>query len=317
MNAIPLDIPPDRAHRRRVALTSVSALATLARFATLGLPAGCAAQDDEPPPPEYRSTYYRIDRIDVPQTTDEALDAGLDLNGDGTRDNAGGNALAGLQSLIETAGDRLPGSIQAGLDSGRVDWIIEIGRDTVMPGRAAAAMHAAADSDQDGVYEIADGLALGGHGREDGDLVRTDSGRGRLPASFLADVIGDWPVTWVNGIAVGVSMVERSGDGVEGRIGFATRGDFAPVVAGPLAEFMTERLQAGTLVYAADMDADHDGIISEEEFLASPLTQALLGPDLDLLDEDVDPPVLDPDRDGSIDSMSVGFRVHATAVDVE
>jgi hypothetical protein len=295
-----------RAHRRIFPLTSMSALAAIVGFATLAVLAGCETEDEPAPPPDYRSTYYRIDRIDLPQTTEEALDASLDLDGDGSTDNAGGNALVVLQSVIETAGERLPLTVQAGLDGGRVDWIVEIGRDTVVPGRAAAALHAGADSDQDGVYEIADGLALAGHGSEDGDAVRTGAGRGRVPASFLADVIGDWPVTWVNGIALAVSLRQPSTDEVEGLIGFATRGDFGPVVAGPLAELMTERLQAGTLVLAADMDADHDGIITEEEFLDSPLSQALLGPDVDLLDDD-----------GSVDSMSAGFRVHASAVDVE
>lgn len=301
-------------------LTRMSALAAIGAFATL-LPAlaGCAADDEpEPPvPPDYRSTYYRIDRIEVPQSSEEAEAAGLDLDGDGQADNAGGNALAVFQALIETAGEELPRSVQTGLDAGRVDWIIEIGRDTVLPGRAAAALHRAAAGDRDGSYQIGDGVALVGDGRDDGDLLRTDSGDGVVPAAFLADVIGDWPVTWVNGIAVAVALRAPSDGELEGRIAFATRGDFAPVVAGPLAAFMTERLQAGTLEYAADMDADDDGVISEEEFLASDLTQALLGPDVDLLDEDSDPPAFDPGQDGAIDSMSAGFRVHATAVDLE
>lgn len=294
----------------------MSVLAAVSAFATL---AGCAADDERepPPPPEYRSTHYRIDRIELPQSSQEAFDAGLDLDGDGEADNAGGNALAVLQTLIETAGEELPLSVQAGLDGGRVDWIVEIGRDTILPERAAAALHAAADSDRDFSYEIADGVGLVGDGRDQGDAVVTHAGHGRVPASFLADVNGDWPVTWVNGIAVALAVHELAGGELEGRIGFATRGDFAPVVAGPLAEFMTERLQAGTLVYAADMDADRDGVITEEEFLASPLAQALLGPDVDLLDEDSDPATFAPGQDGALDSMSAGFRVHATAIDVE
>ena len=298
----------------------MSALAAVGLFATLfaALP-GCAAEDEPETavPPDYRSTYYRIDRIEVPQSSDEAAEAGLDLDGDGEADNGGGNALAVFQTLIETAGEELPLSVQAGLEGGRVDWIIEIGRDTVLPGRAAAALHAARPGDRDGTFRVADGVELVGDGRDDGDRVRTRWGHGRVPASFLADVIGDWPVTWVNGVAVGVSVAEQSDGGLEGRIGFATRGDFAPVVAGPLAAFMTERLQAGTLVYAAYMDADRDGVISEAEFLASDLTQALLGPDLDLMDEDSDPPTFDPGQDGAVDSMSAGLRVHAVAVDLE
>jgi hypothetical protein len=282
----------------------MSALLAIGAFAAL---AGCAADDDPEPdvPPDYRSTYYRIDRIELPQSSAEADEAALDLDGDGEVDNAGGNALAVFQVLIETAGEQLPVSVQDGLDSGRVDWIIEIGRDDIIPGRAAAALHRAADADGDARYEIDDGVELVGNGRDDGDRLRTRAGRGVVPAAFLADVIGDWPVTWVNGVALALEM-RASGAELAGRIAFATRRDFGPVVAGPLAAFMTERLQAGTLVYAADMDTDGDLVITEEEFLASPLTQALLGPDLDLVDDD-----------GALDSMSAGFRVHATAVDVE
>lgn len=286
-------------------VTRMSALLAIGAFAAL---AGCAADDDPEPdvPPDYRSTYYRIDRIELPQSSAEADEAALDLDGDGEVDNAGGNALAVFQVLIETAGERLPISVQDGLDSGRVDWIIEIGRDTVIPGRAAAALHRAADADRDARYEIADGVELVGDGRDDGDRFRTRAGRGVVPAAFLADVIGDWPVTWVNGVAVALEMRSPPGGELAGRIAFATRRDFGPVVAGPLAAFMTERLQAGTLVYAADMDTDGDLVITEEEFLASPLTRSLLGPDLDLVDDD-----------GALDSMSAGFRVHATAVDLE
>lgn len=294
----------------------MSALPAIAWFATL---AGCAMEDEsEPPvPAEYRSTYYRIDRIELPQSAEESSRAALDLDGDGALDNVGGNALASFQSVIETAGEELPRAVQAGLDGGRVDWIIEVGRDTVLPGRAAAALHTGADSDRDGFYQITDGAALVGDGRADGDLVRTHAGDGVVPASFLADPIGDWPVVWVTGIGVALAVRAPLDGELEGRIGFATRADFGPVIAGPLAAFMTERLQAGTLVYAADMDADRDGVITEEEFLASPITQVLLNPDLDLLDEDRDPPVFDPDQDGVIDSMSAGFRIHAVAVDLE
>ena len=285
-------------------MSALAAFGCLAALATLG---GCALDDEgEPPvPPEYRSTYYRIDRIDLPQGAQDADAAALDLDDDGEVDNVGGNALASFQAVIETAGERLPLAVDAGLDGGRVDWILEVGHDSVLPGRAAAALHAAADSDRDLLYEITDGIALVGDGRQDGDLLRTRAGDGRIPASFLADVNGDWPVTWVNGIAVALAMREQPGGELEGRLGFATRGDFGPVIAGPLAEFMTERLQAGTLVYAAEMDADRDGIITEEEFLADELTRILLNPDLDL------------DHDGGFESMSAGFRVHATPVDVE
>jgi hypothetical protein len=289
-------------------MTRMSARAALGWFAALAaLAGGCALDHEEEPPvpPDYRSSWYRIDRIDLPKGADEADAAALDLDGDDTPDNVGGNALASFQAVIETAGERLPVSVDEGLAGGRVDWIIEVGRDIVLPGRAAAALHSGSDDDGDGRYQMVDGIELVGDGSQDGDLVRTSGGDGRIPASFLADVNGDWPVTWVNGFAVGLVMRERSAGELEGRIGFATRGDFGPVIAGPLAEFMTERLQAGTLVYAADMDADQDGIISEEEFLADPLTQILLNPDLDL------------DDDGAIESMSAGFRVHATEVVLE
>lgn len=290
-------------------MTPMSALAAISGFAALAaLASGCALdhEEDPPVPPDYTSAWYRIDRIELPQGAEEADAAGLDLDGDETPDNVGGNALASFQAVIETAGERLPASVEAGLAGGRVDWIVEIGRDRVLPGRAAAALHTGSDDDGDGRYQIADGIGLVGGGSQDGDQVRTSGGDGRIPASFLADVNGDWPVTWVNGFAVGLAVRERSGgDELEGRIGFATRGDFGPVIAGPLAEFMTERLQAGTLVYAADMDSDRDGIISEEEFLADPLTQILLDPDLDI------------DDDGAIESMSAGFRVHAVAIDLE
>lgn len=297
-------------------MTPMSALPAIAWFATL---AGCAIEDESGPPvpPEYRSTYYRIDRIELPQSAEESARAALDLDGDGAVDNVGGNALASFQAAIETAGEALPLAVQTGLDGGRVDWIIEVGKDTVLSGRAAAALHTGADSDGDGVYQIIDGVALVGDGRADGDLVRTHAGDGVIPASFLADAIGDWPVVWVTGIGVALAVRAPLDGELEGRIGFATRADFAPVIAGPLAAFMTERLQAGTLVWAADMDADRDGVITEEEFLASPITKALLNPDLDLLDEDRDPPAFDPDQDGVIDSMSAGFRIHAVAVDLE
>lgn len=272
---------------------------TLAAFIAIAITAGAcdpqpgddAAGADPAPPPE--AELYRIDRLEVPASYQELEQAGLDIDGDGAADDAAGGILVVLMQQFGSARTQLPESIARRLDADppEVDWLLELDRDPDTGEVVSVELRRGADKGGGGRYEVPDLLG---------------AGPSQAPASLLGDVLGTSEVTWLDATPVVARVVRDTDGGVTGRIGFGLSPDRAArAVAVPMARFLTDRLEAGALVYSADMDADGDGVITPDEFLRFDLTRSLFAPDLDL----------DPAVSGN-DTLSAGFRIHATPVGI-
>jgi hypothetical protein len=210
-------------------------------------------------------TYFRIDRVDLPEHFGDGAQMGVDLDGDGTVDNAVGDVLAGLVAAnpeIAPMGAKLSARV-----TGDVTWELAV------------------SSCDDGTQHI----ELGNSGGED-----------TVPLSLLGDPSGAYaPVAWgrVAHLVADVGIADGTADGV---IGFGIPvPDAGPALVAPFAAYLTRELAAGTSPYAAEVDANHDGVVTADEVLATPLGATLLMPDLTI--------------DGS-GYLSAGIHVHATRV---
>ena len=274
-------------------LTLVASIAIAITATACDPPPADDAAGGVAPAPE--PELYRIDRIDVPTTYQELDQAGLDIDGDGFPDDAAGSILVVLMQHFDSARTQLPDSIarRLGGPSTDVNWLLELDRDPETGEVASVALRRGHDTDGDGRYQVPDLL----------------SGRpSTVPATLLGDVLGTSDISWLDATAV-AARVTRDTDGaggVSGRIGFGLAPDRAAwAVAKPMARFLTERLQADALVYSATMDADSDGIITPDEFLHFSLIASLFAPDVDL------------NPDPGNDTLSAGFRIHASPVGLE
>jgi hypothetical protein len=219
---------------------------------------------------------YRIHEVTLPRTFDDVRRVAFDLDQNGTLDNAAGTTLMSFFMNFDGAGDLLPELVNQALADERVSWYIAVKRD-VAAGRAEV-------------------MAVYGTDADAGDAV---------PGTLFADVIGDWPVTWMatTGIA---GEVAADGASLSGRLGFALPQSALHALAEPMARYFTEKLQAGELVMTALMDADEDGVITVDEFLDHQLVKQLLAPDVDLLA-----------ADGHLDSWSAAFDIHGVAAGLD
>lgn len=271
----------------------------------LTLVVACARDDADPAEPtcdeviEYRA--YRITGLELPTTASAANAMGLNLDEDqsGRPDNAAGSLYWTLLSNFSTAADQLPASLETALN-GPVAWILVVGTCADVDSTYAE-VTLARGTPVDGGFAI--GPAVPAFGTRAGDVVAATRGEGIAPASTLADVLGTHDAVWMSADAFAVDMT-LDADGVIGRLGFALSDGYQHVVALPLADYFTSRLQAGTSEFAATMDTDGDDVVSEEELLASELMIALLLPDLDL------------DEDGERDHFSVSLAFRAERVDL-
>ena len=209
--------------------------------------------------------YYRVDSVLVPEQPGDGGKYGVDLDGDGTVDNAIGTLLGSIVSTNADIGVMSP-KIDARLGSD-VTWLVAVA------------------SCDDGTQHV----SLG------------DSGGGdAAPLSILVDPLGDYaPVAWVraDGLVAHVAIADQTIDGV---VGFALpMPDAARALAAPTARYLSKELAAGSSPIAAKIDANHDGVVTPEELIASELGKILLVPDL---------------QQGA--ALSVGLHVHATRVDL-
>lgn len=219
---------------------------------------------------------YRIHEVRLPRTFDDVRRVAFDLDGNGTLDNAAGSTLVSFFMNFESAADALPRLVNQALADERVSWYVAVNRDG-----------------QSGRSQV---TAMYGSDADAGDAV---------PGTLFADVIGDWPVTWMatTGIA---GEVTADGTSLAGRLGFALPRSALVGIAEPMARYFSEELAAGELDMTALMDADHDGVITVEEFLDYELVQQLLAPDVDLIG-----------TDRQVDSWSAAFEVRAAAAGLD
>jgi hypothetical protein len=238
------------------------------------LAGGCATADES----ELLggTEVYRIHQVTMPRTFGDVRRVAFDLDQNGTLDNAAGTTLMSFFMNFDGAGDALAGMVNQALEEERVTWYIAVRRD-VAAGRAEV-------------------MAVYGTDADAGDAV---------PGTLFSDIIGDWPVTWMatTGIAGEVSV---DGGSLTGRLGFALPKSAIAQLAEPMAAWFTEELQAGHLQMTALMDADADGVITVDEFLAHELVAQLLAPDVDLVA-----------GDRQLDSWSAAFEIRGVAAGLD
>ena len=210
-------------------------------------------------------TYFRIDRVSLPEKPGDGAADGVDLNGDGEPDNAIGNVIGAIVSAnpdIGSISDKATARMAAD-----VTWELSI---------------ATCD---DGTQHV----ELGNSG-----------GLDTVPLSIVADPSGSFgPVAWgkVAHVVADVGMADGTVDGI---VGFAIpMPDAGPALVAPFAAYLSRELAAGASPIAAELDADHDGIVTPDELLASDLGTTLLMPDLTI--------------DGAR-YLSAGLRIHGTRV---
>lgn len=288
-------------------------------FASLGILAGqtlAGCSDDQAAAgpivcaaPEV--TAYRIDHIDLPMTSTDARDQGLDIVGDGTVDNAGGALLAQLIANFWEPQVWLPEHLQAALDDGRVTWIVTTsscpGTDQV----SVTLQRAVVDA---GGFRLAPDDARPAVGVRQGAHLVARDGAAVAPVSTLVDVLGSEPVVWVGGDGLAVDVQVQADGTLAGRLGLGLQPEHELVIARPLAAFFTYRLAEGGSELARALDVDHDGTVTVEEFLESQLMSVLLGVDVDLFDCETGTCEYAPDVDQVADRYSFGLRFHAVPV---
>jgi hypothetical protein len=193
-------------------------------------------------------TYFRIDRVTLPEAPGGAEAVGLDLNGDGVVDNAIGNVLG---AIVSTNPDI--GSISAKASArvaGDVTWELALSQC------------------DDGTQHV----ELGNSG-----------GLDTVPLTIVSDPSGTFgPVAWVRAdhLVAHVAMADQTVDGV---VGFTLpMPEAGPALVAPFAAYLSRELAAGTSPIAAELDKDHDGTVTPAELLASDLGTTLLMPDMTL-----------------------------------
>ena len=243
------------------------ALAGVVTVAAAGCASGGPAREDTD-----TAEIYRINEVIIPTTFEEVRTMSFDLDDDGRTDNAAGSALMQLFATFTGAAETLPANINKAIGDGVVTWYIALDRDEETGATAVSLF---------------------------GDEMAGDA----APGTVFADMQGDWPVTWIPARGT-VGSLSVAADGMlSGNVGFAMPAESAITLAAPMAQYFTERLQAGTLKMTASMDVNDDGVISTDELMDWELTAALLQPDVDLTGDD-----------GVADNWSVGVGVRAFPV---
>lgn len=171
---------------------------------------------------------------------------GVDLDGDGTIDDAFGVMMAAVRQNNPDLGDL---DAQATARLADHTWLV------------------GAASCDDGTTRI----SLGQSG-----------GRDEAPVSLLADPIGTFvPVMWVRADHAS-GMVAAGPDAIDGAIGFAIpMPDAVDPLLAPYAAYLTAQLQGGTSPFAELVDTDGDGTVTVAELLANQVIAPFVKPDLD------------------------------------
>lgn len=209
---------------------------------------------------------YRIDRVELPRSSAQVRELGLDLDRDdrAVPDNQLGMLIGVLDAALhfnagEATSDRL---------AGEVAWDLAVracgDREVVSLGRP----------------ESLDEVQLVGAGGA-GVLSARGAG-GEVPLSLLFDpeaVVAD--PGWLPGMAAAIELVrEADGTGISARFGIALDADavfeaFVP----PVARFL-ETHEIEDPVVMQHLDRNRDGSITAEELRASTVVRSLLAPDL-------------------------------------
>jgi hypothetical protein len=194
--------------------------------------------------------YYRVDHVDLPESSKAELELGLDLDGDGNVDDAYGSALTAFGTHDSYAPPMSrPASARLAAD---VTWEVAV------------------STCDDGTQHVELGNSGGGD---------------TIPVTLLADPSGEFaPVVWsrVSGLVARVGEADGAFDAV---VGFGIpMPDDQMAFAMPLAAFFTGELAAeGPSSFASLFDRDpQDGVVTPQEVLNNSLFETVLEPDLTL-----------------------------------
>lgn len=268
----------------------------------------CTEPSDEgsEPPPSCTAAAYRIEEVALAQTWGDAVQRGLDLDGDGDVDNKLGSLNATLTQLY---GDWHPEAAIATLLEGDTAWLVRTER-CAGSRRVAVSVGVGVDGDGDGAVEVAD---WGGPAIGEGNEAR--GGVGFVPVGRLGDGAGGGLAAgWSPELGLAIAMGPRR-DELTATIGFGV--EITDELLAPVAGFLSAALASGDSRFADGIDLDRDGKVSVVELRQAPAVRALLAGDLDLTVPCAGGECYQPGSDGVLDRISLGFGVVARPVAVE
>lgn len=317
------------------------ALAALA-IATTGCGVYFGDDDDDPDPtqntchpnnptidPGAVADHYIIDTIDIPSTSSEAVELGLDLDGDdqGRVDNAIGQILSVFSS--QGGGYDLDAEQKALIDSGDILHLLEVRATSLTTAlRVGVTLMHGLDTDGDPSDNL-DGSesfaidAAKGQGTMYG-CVQTgqlDVRRGTVPIAITFPGLGEPFI--VDAVAARIEATVNA-TSMSGKLaGAVTEQDVDQKVLPVLAEGLNRVIARDCTDCVCDgfgeivvdlFDDDDDCQVSDEELRNDSLIGALFAPDLDLFDSAGN---YAPNQDGVEDSLSIGVGFTAVGAAVQ
>jgi hypothetical protein len=312
-------------HPEGLAVRKLSMLLSLALIATSPVAAQVAQAKPKPHHSHHHHGHkavkhgYVFDHIDVPTSSTQARDMGLDLNGDGTTDNRLGQFFA----VLAGQGFDIQGTVDDAVRSGAFVTLLSVQTRSL---KKAKGVKLRLFRGMPVVNPVFGGGSFG---------VDTSVPRSQLKAKIKAHVLVPDPGPMTIGIpSFAATRPAVTYDLREGRI-LATCGStscvggrivggipteeidqrFVPELGAALRAIVTrdcpttppDACPPGTTGETAlnVFDSNHDGVISDQEIRDSPLIKSLLAPDLDLVG-----------GDGVADSLSVGLGFTAASADI-
>jgi hypothetical protein len=263
---------------------------------------------------------YVIDSITLPSTVSEAIDFGLDLDGDaeGRPDNALGQIFSALSGAgIVDANEKTTEA----LATGKMLHLIDVQTTSMTDAMGVGALVFLGDDLDDNPDDNFTGseqidVRLAGATRTmvgmigSGELI---AGPGQMPAELVLPGVPEPFAVQLEGARIYVSI---TGDRLQGTLAGAIREEdidtaILPVILEGVAVSI-ERDCVGTVcedntngdVFLELFDGNQDGDVTLEELRSSSLINALFRPDVDLFDQNGR---FSPRTKGIEDSLSIGF----------
>ena len=240
--------------------------------------AGCGSSSGDVLGP-FRGTVRRfvVDRLELPQTGDDATRLGDDLDNDGTVDNQLGVIFSALVSTHDASTH---------------------GADMIASGALASSVELQGDGDVAGAtYFGASGdpaTVMGGRwsdGAYSSNRTRTTHAAGA--ATIVLPIFADADPLALPLVAMELDLAQDGAGGYDGEVRGGIPIDQARTIAyAGVAQMMTDDPTAH-LVFARILDTDHDGNVTTDEIANSSLLAAFLVADLH-----------------ELSALSVGFAIH-------
>lgn len=270
-----------------------------------------------------RRTYVASDLV-TPTNAASANALGLDLDGDGTVDNAVGQFLASLAALgSETDAN---GPTQLAVDQGEIILLFEAEAISFTNGSLDARALRGSDPTPAACTNPTDPTTCRQHLAGSGSFTVVAPAPARLageltsgtfdvgPGDDLLPIAFSAAPTWLPIAAARIHADVDATGLTHGVYAGAIRSadvdaTLVPALHAPIAEAVARDCSGGTCTsgsagasYVSFFDADHDGTVTLDEFRTNALIMATLALDLDLFDASGA-----PGTDGSPDALSIGI----------